>query len=219
MQQAPIIAACEVPYLEAGGVSPAVFRNGAVINGATSATAVPLTGAVAGDLAMICVWNGAPGASSITGGSGGAWTQSLLTWTNFGYSSSVWQRVLTAGDLAGVTANTSSSGYTLAWAVYSNTTLATQKSQNLGDVGTTLPLVGFVKNVASKGVITFAMDRDPASVPTVPAGFTGRAGPGGFGTFSNSVADLLGGYVDNAAVTWTNFTAGLDQVGWLFEFT
>jgi hypothetical protein len=159
--------------------------------------------------------------ASITGGAGG-WTADALNWTNYGYAAKVWRKQLESGDLAGVTLSgaTNSDYMPVLVGVWRGPTAATLRSSNPGAVGTTCSLTGFTKSPSSKGLVSFVSDRDANLMATPPAGFSGRLSAK-HQYFTDQVADLLvpSNYINGAAVEWTDFQNGTDQIGFLYELS
>lgn len=176
-------------------------------------------GSQVGDLVFIFVSTG-DASTNISGGAGG-WTRSDITWTNYGYGSCVFHKVLASGDMAGVSlVNITSWGNGAAYLVstYRGVANASLKSINPGATGTTLGLSGFAKSGSCKGLVTFASDRDKG-IGVPPAGFTNRAsGEGNY--WSVCAADLVAPANYNGTdLTWSGFYSGQDQVGVLYELT
>lgn len=189
-------------------------------NGSGVAAVAFPPGTAAGDLAIIAVGYEAAGIpSSITGGSGGAWTRSGLTWYSGNYFASLHQRVLSAGDLAGVTVNGAYASPVMI-IVYRGPTLATVKSSNPLQSDDKLTLTGFAKSSTCRGLVTLTFDRDAGSVPTAPASFARRVAAS-YVYFAGAIADKLSfnSYVNGATVEWTDFLTASGQMGWLLELT
>lgn len=201
----------------AGSVMAAQFVGAANNNGGAASQAVTFPGSpVATDFAIIMCWAGFSDTASISGGAGG-WTKSTITWTNYGYYSSIFYKALASGDLAGVTVNNGGNSPIVVMVYRGPTTLAV-KSTNTGATGSTLALTGFTKNASCKGVVTIVHDRDPVGGFSPPGTFTSRT-ISAYVFFAAGSADILtpANYTNGTTVTWTGFSTGTDQVGWLIE--
>lgn len=203
----------------AGGHSspPATFVTSSTYTpGAGPTQLVTFAGASAGQLAVVVsTFNNCATPAGWTVVSSFAW--------NLGYSQQVFSKILSAGDVAsGVTFTYSAgNGGTIEALVYSGATVCTSVSvAQSADLDATLVIPGFIKNVASKGLITYASDRNTATGFARPTGWTNRISPFAAGFFASAAADIAPASYSNASsVTWTGFTTGAEQVGEVLELT
>lgn len=216
-----------------GGVSPMNFISAAVSN--PSSAIIPKVSAVVGNLAVILVGNIASGARLVTEG-GREWNRHQLSWAAHGYISILFWQFLDSQDVAPqATGNrwlmrNSTLGSTVTVTemeigIYdpNGGTLLTVKDTTANLTGQSdLTLAGFVKDSASRGVVSLFLDRDFEKTPTVPSGFTSRvSAKPTVGNYILAIADNLSGYVDSADAVWTgvNGANGFAEAGFLLEVT
>ena len=195
------------------------FVGASVVTATSTAQAITFpVGTQTGDLAIVMCWAGIADTASISGGAGG-WTKNTITWTNFGYFSSIFYKTLAAGDVGGVTVNQGNNN-AMVILVYRNAAAVSVKATNPGSATTSLSLAGFTKNASCKGVVSIVQDRDPTASFAPPGTFASRALGVGV-NFASGGADIVNpsNYVDGTNVVWTGFVNTFDQVGWLLELT
>jgi len=191
-----------------GGDSSAIFiGHMSVTAGVGTSALVTFPGASPGDLAIVQAIQNTP-ANTPSG-----WTLVAQTnWPTLGYPQQLFSKVLTAGDISsGVTFTAPSSGHLYTCVVYRRVTTASPQALYV-DGATTLSVPGFVKSGASKGLVGFYADRDPASVVTEPSGWT-RRGLGFATYFCSGASDIpITAYVNNTPMSWTRtggYSAGI----------
>jgi hypothetical protein len=180
--------------------------------GTQSGTITWPTGTVEGDIAIIVLEsNTAPTISAGWTLSDGQPIQSPSTL----YLS---MKKLDAADVSSPPSYTGSLGYATVY-VYRGGNSATIKKQVAAPTGSTLSLDGFIKASNSRKVVSLVCDRDPGSNPTAPSGMTSRDRTQAT-YFMMEAADIdPAGYINNASVGWTGFSATYGQAGFLVEIT
>lgn len=178
------------------------------VSGATS-KAIPFTGAVAGDFAVILIDYGA--AATPVG-----WTLfASATWQSHGYEARVFTKVLTAGDITtGSVTFTGLTGESSMKATFWRGATFLRLAQSFEGAGAVSAL-GFTKSPDHLGVISEITSRAPASAPTTPATFTNRIANFASSNFMSRL-DTSSAYVSGAAVPYTMSTA-FGSMGWLLE--
>lgn len=184
-----------------------------------STTCVKPTSAAIGDVVVVLVASGTPGLTLTTGGGGGAWTRSELTWAAHGYTSILFCRTLNATDVAqSWTFSGASNARAYAW-IGNDAGTVTVKDTTINGTGqASLTLTGFA-TANTHAVIAIVIDRDSGITPVTPADFISRSSAVLNGSWVAAVADNLDAYA-GTNVVWTGLDAGADdfaEVGWLLE--
>ena len=179
-----------------------------------SPQAVSFSGASAGDLAII--FTEAVGSNTLSG-----WTQvGPLAWPS-SWNDYLYTKVLDATDIStgSVTLTGTTSGATIAIAIYANATAATVKTSGTSTTST-LALTGFAPAGNSVGVISYCADQSGSASIGSPTGMVNRLN---FSTsiIANSLSDFLppNNYTSGATVTWTGMAGFANTVGRLIELT
>lgn len=166
------------------------------------------TGTQAGDLALLygMYWFAAP---TIAG-----WTITNWTWTNGGYHAFVAQKVLTAADIGSPPSlNAGQTGGTLSTVVLRGVSSFT--SQGTNEVtGSTWASPTYAARAADKASIVFVSDRDAASVPAAPVGWSPLIANFSGAIFETTVSLTTAPSYFGVAATWspfvtTNFQSGI----------
>lgn len=176
---------------------------------------IPFTGASAGDLAIITLV-----LTTITPPAG--WTYSTALWPSLGYRDQVFTKVLTGGEIAAGLATdwgvaTGDNPAPILVSIWRDATSAVVHALDYsGPPITTLPMTSFAKNtLLDKTLVSYVFDRDNASRPVRPAGWTARIpfhveGP----FFMGAIASLPAfRYASGTQPTWTGASGAFGFTG------
>lgn len=184
---------------------------GGVVQANSSATFTPNWsgyGAQAGDVAIIVNGgaSGPPYSPSANYGSAQGWDFDTYPGFHIGAVLFAYQKPLTAGDIASPAALTVNNGYPISVLIYRGIAKMGLRGMVQSNSGSTVTHPGFPKDAQHGGVVAMIMGLTASGTYTPPAGFTARGGgPTATGPRAHA-ADLLTGYVDDAAITFTNAT-------------
>lgn len=200
-----------------GSTLPFVVEHHAVSAGASQA--LSLTGAVAGDFALICVSN----ATGVTAPAG--WTSlgaADFNWSATGYRQVYYSKTLSSGDITAgsVTVTDVQAGSTLMVVIYRGPSIATPVSTNNTAAGATVTCTGFTKSLGSIAIVGFSGDAHTGSTIVQPSLMTQRVAPFGTTNLTVEAADINdpSTYANGTNLSWTGFV-GADQVAQIFELT
>lgn len=133
-------------------------------------------------------------------------------------------KILEADDLNKsivVSSNPSSKAWfqTAVWTVFRGPSKATIRSTLANDSGTTADLTGFTKSTSSKALYTVVSDRDLASDPTSPTGWTSNIRRTSNDRLQQDTAYLIPSrtYTNGSTITWTNLNSTYTQAAMVIE--
>jgi hypothetical protein len=175
------------------------------------------SGLAANDLMVIHI---AHGNASISSGSTD-WSKFTVVWTNYGYTSTLLWKVITAGDVSAsisLTGISTNGVVSSAWRGPTSLALMATAAGSASASDTTLSITRTAKNVSSLGQVAFTADRDPSGAPQGPSGWATRNQY--LGQFFQMTAyDRIDGSqpAGSGTDTFTNFTSGFDQAGFNCE--
>lgn len=162
-----------------------------------------------------------PYQASAPSGGDGNWNHSQFNWPSYGYDSHVYHKQLTANDIAAASFGVSVAYGPVTAVVYRGPSTATVVSTVPSANGSNLTFLNVQpRSNNSYGMVGWTSDRDGSGECTAPTGWTERTANNDTGVFTGKVADLLGYAALSdlySSPTWTNFTNGFDQVGFMLE--
>lgn len=183
---------------------------------------------VAGDIVLLWVLDCPSGLGVATSG-GLSWNKhavALGAGATNGWAMALWKQ-LNATDVANgwiADATIDDCAVAVRYRSHGATGLTVKDTTTNGSGTTTLTLDGYTKAAGHYGTVAMLAAPNSAGAGgiVVPSGFAERRRDSGAGltaTFVSVIADLVSGYQDGAAVTFTNCDAEASESGILLEFT
>jgi hypothetical protein len=205
-----------------GSIGGPAFVTATGVPVTTSTQSISLSGAAAGNLAIISTTSSAT--ASATG-----WTAlAAYTWTSLGYTQNTLWKILTTGDISdgSVSVSNLQIDSTVMLSVYTGVTSASLRETADATTGTGVSIPGFTKNASSKILVTWSSYHDTSGTSTnTPPGLAiQRIAPfhASLPVFVTALADIIpsSAYTNGSLLNWTGGSGSTnEQVGQVVELT